>query len=231
MTHSLVCDFESTGTQPLQSYIISGCMILLDNDRKEVDRMKFTMRPRYWDSKADEAVKIHGITREQALGFPTPAIVLPAIYKFIKDIPEQAHFVCHANRSAVVFGCFGRQILQSAFLDGFLAGDDVNHFIIDEKLPVSMVISTHTIAKNAVKLDNYKLSTVCHYLGIPLNHHNAESDCEAAAEIYRRLYNGETLQICQREIYGWGFDTQSENQERVITRKPRRLKSLHDFAY
>lgn len=228
---SLVADFETTGTHPLHSYIISGCMILLDNNRKEVDRMRFKMRPRYWDNKAEESVKIHGITREQALSFPTPALALPKIYNFIREIPGTAHFVCHANRNAGTFGCFDRQILQSAFLDAFLADEGVNHFIIDEKLPVSMVISTHTMARNAFKLDNYKLSTVCQYLGIPLEHHNAESDCEAAAEIYRRLYNGKTLKACQREIYGGGFDSDGENQEGIRPTRTRRAKSYYDFAH
>ena len=41
-----------------------------------------------------------------------------------------------------------------------------------------------TISRRAFRnLENHRLSTVCEYLGIKLNHHNAESDAIGAAQI------------------------------------------------
>lgn len=193
--------------------------------------MKFNMRPRYWCSKAEEAVAINGITRERALAFNSPSAVVPRIFQFIKEIPGQEHFVCHANRVAGTFGCFDRQILQSCFLDAFLANEGANHFIIDEKLPVSKVISTHTLAKNKLKLDNYKLSTVCDHLGIKLNHHDAVSDCEAAAEILRRLYDEEGQKFITEELYGRQTDPQGTSGPGKEAKRSRKSKSYYDFAY
>ena len=40
---------------------------------------------------------------------------------------------------------------------------------------------------------NYKLNTLCDYLGIPLNHHDSGSDCRATAELF--------LDMCRRGLH------------------------------
>lgn len=60
--------------------------------------------------------------------------------------------------------------------------------------PDTEFVCTIEAASSVWTLDNYKLPRVCEFLGIPLSHHNAKSDAEAAATILlRALGHGYSL--------------------------------------
>ncbi len=115
-------------------------------------------------------IDIHGISPEHVEACPTFNVVWKELAPMLKALPLVAH-----NMS------FDRRVLDSALL----------HFGLDPHLSpwhCSLAVSR----KAFPFLDNHRLSTVCDYLEIELNHHEAESDARAAAEIYilanKRIY-------------------------------------------
>jgi DNA polymerase III epsilon subunit-like protein len=224
MTYFLCVDLETTDRVISNAQMLVGCFILLDQDMREIDRRIFKVRHRYWDRAAEQAVAIHGITREQAERFPYRHNVVSNILKWIPDVPGGIYFVCHANRSAGTFGVFDRQVLHMMFLDSFLEREGADHFTFDRKCPASKVISTHTLARKFLSLEKYNLKSVADHFGIPLVHHNAESDAVACSVILRRLSKmGDIFAASSEEYEGRGV---SKDQKKRAEPKPNKARGV-----
>ncbi|MBM4320481.1 MAG: 3'-5' exonuclease [Deltaproteobacteria bacterium] len=104
---------------------------------------------------------IHGITWQKVAGEPPFAEVWPSLVPLL----EGAQFLAAHNAG------FDRAVLQSCCQRAGLT---------PPRLPFECTVQ---LARRTWSLRPTKLPDVCHFLGIPLQHHDAASDAEACARI------------------------------------------------
>lgn len=103
----------------------------------------------------------HGLTWNDVKDAPK----FPEIWDEVQDILRVNNKIVAHNAS------FDKSVLKAL----------LNFYSLES--PDFDFVCTIAEAKRCMKLDNYKLETVCSKLGIKLLHHNALSDANAAAEI------------------------------------------------
>ncbi|HOV13690.1 MAG TPA: 3'-5' exonuclease [Spirochaetota bacterium] len=114
----------------------------------------------------DDFIQIHGITKEMVSKAPVFKMVWDEISQYFTNVP----FIVAHNSG------FDMGVLKAC----------LNHYGITAKLPESFC--TLKLSRRKLKnLSRHNLSSVCNYLNIPLNHHEALSDARGAAEIVLRL--------------------------------------------
>lgn len=107
-------------------------------------------------------VQLTGITPEMVRGKPT----FPALWREIEPVMDSGLLVAH----------------NAPFDMGVLAKCLRAYGI--EWHPYTYYACTCAMGRACFKrLENHKLNTLCAYLGIPLDHHNAGSDSRATAEL------------------------------------------------
>jgi DNA polymerase III epsilon subunit-like protein len=167
--------------------------IKLDENFTATNSVVYRMRPTLWDNFADDAARIHGISKEVAMSYPPKGVGLE---DFLAWVGTPHTFVCHANKHAGRFAAFDYAALQVQYLDNFLAGGKADHFQFARLF--RHVVSTHTLAMATMQLDGYSLDKVCRHIGFDLKHHDAVSDAEACAAILRFVARDNDIW----EIYG-----------------------------
>ncbi len=184
----LVTDLESTGINIASTEVISGCLIVLNEELYEIDRLSFKCRVDHWLDRYDGSIEIHGMTKKKVMKFPDKRQELKRVFNFISkhfiESGEPLSFVCHAKCDGPdgAITHYDYALLKQEFLDQSIF--DYYNFITF--CPDRLIVSTHTLSKG-LDVENRRLSTLCKYFNIELNHHNAESDAEACAELLRRL--------------------------------------------
>lgn len=112
-------------------------------------------------------IQIHGITPQDVADAPT----FPGIWELIAPLFRTNLVVAH---NATFDLCVLRKALQA--------------YGISESLVY--YVDTLTIARSVIKeVGNYHLPTLCEWFGIPLEHHNADSDSLACAKLLCQLMN------------------------------------------
>lgn len=188
----LVCDLETTSAKPGSAQILTGHFIVLDESLREVDEYGIQVRPYSWDRDADEASKIHKISRETAMSFPhTWDRVGPKLFSWLKKY--RGHFVCHSNRTIFrkqdngrSLASFDYAVLKTHLLDLNLYHEFVRLF------PESKILSTHSIANFVAdqfpfdgNLDLKNIATVLR-LG-SFDHHDAKADAVICSLVLKQL--------------------------------------------
>jgi DNA polymerase-3 subunit epsilon len=175
---NLFVDIETTGFDYFRNDIISIAMILR-GDQEECFRKTYYLKPeskKFWSAKAEE---IHKISFNEACSFPAP---LDTYNQILTDLSK--HFEPH---NYVKFVCHARNMFDLKFIHCKLNLVD-KLFDFRKYVSSSNYLSTIDLAKDKLPhLDNFKLNTVCKYLDIKLDHHEAMSDANACCEIYQRL--------------------------------------------
>jgi DNA polymerase III epsilon subunit-like protein len=176
--YKMICvvDMETTGTSLYSSEIIEAYFICVDDKLSVHSEFSLKCNPVKWNY---EAFLVHCIPESVARTYPLfKDCFRQLIDWFIAyDIKEMW---CHANPS--MFGkitYFDYTLLR---LQMSYVSDDA-YWVVNGITPYS----THTLASLHLQVDKLDLKTICDKLGIPLHHHNAESDTKAALEIMRRL--------------------------------------------
>lgn len=181
-THLFFCDVETTGFDPIRNDVISCCIIVLDCEFNRVGEFYETARPEFNKFYSEDAEKIHGFTRDILKGFQHPRGFCINLLKFLNDFraPGKWHpFIYHAleKRNSWKFDyhfmewMFRKQNLQWSWFKMF---DD------------RFTQSTITMARN-MGYSNNRLNDWADRLGFDLNHHDAKSDTECCAEVYKFL--------------------------------------------
>ena len=106
-------------------------------------------------------ISIHGISPEDAAVAPT-----------FKRVWEEVGYLFRENLVAAHNATFDLCVLRKV-LAHYNIGETIINYVCTMKLSKAMNAGVH----------DYKLSTLCDYFGIHLNHHNAASDSEACATI------------------------------------------------
>lgn len=157
-------DLETTGLSPLTDKIIEIAAVKIDSDGKlhefhtlvdpEIQIPEFT-------------IKIHGITDEDVTGAPKIAEVLPKLMDFIGHSSIVAH--------------------NALFDIGFLAKEiHLNQLSFSKNLVYDSCRMTRYLFKKYMtdkKPENHRLSTLCDYFEIPLQHHQAMDDAMGSLRI------------------------------------------------
>lgn len=105
--------------------------------------------------------RIHGIDERMTATAPSFAALWPQLQEMLQGMPLVAH-----NAS------FDRNVLASTLRAYHLPAHEAPWYC---SVQISRRVMSH--------LPNHKLSSVCQALGIPLNHHEAESDARGCAHI------------------------------------------------
>lgn len=107
----------------------------------------------------DRNIQIHGIR-------PQDVITAPAFPEVWDEIRELFHSHLVAAHNAIFDLCVLKKTLLA--------------YGINE--PLVYYVDTLAMSRSIIKdTANHRLSTLCHYFGIPLEHHNAGSDSQACA--------------------------------------------------
>jgi DNA polymerase-3 subunit epsilon len=148
-------DFETADYQP-----DSACAVALVRVEGSciVHRVSYLIQP---PRQAFVFSYLHGISWEMVAGAPTFGELWPELLPLLAD----AKFLAAHNAP------FDRGVLHTCL---------AAHGHKPPRLPF---VCTVKLARQTWKLYPTKLPDVCHYLGIPLDHHNAASDAEACARI------------------------------------------------
>lgn len=111
-------------------------------------------------------------------------------------------FCCHANH--LVFGTRGYFDEQVIRCFTSFNSEKAYWWYVNQRFKF---ISTHTIVRNSIKLENYKLNTISEYLGIDFEHHDARQDVEAMEKIFNHfVYNDITeQQLLELGDYNYGY--------------------------
>jgi DNA polymerase III subunit alpha, Gram-positive type len=176
----VVVDIESTSKFPLNAEMLTADFIVLNSDLAAVDQASFKFRPRIWNKDAEEAVTIHGITREMAYKFNPYHEEIRRLFNWL--LQYRGYLVAHNNRQ--FNSSYDQCILRSHALDnGF-------YFELGQNFRERDYISTHSLAKFLnVGAENYRLDTLCKFFNIRQEaHHNSFDDAKVTVQLFRKLF-------------------------------------------
>lgn len=212
----IVCDFESTSLNVFEAEIITGYFCLLDENFNVVDTKEIRCNPWKW---SEDAEKIHGITRREASRYKKFSEVYRDLADWI-DLSGATEFWCHSN--SVMYGKITPYDYAVLRLNMLNMGDNP-YWIINKLKPYS----THSLAKvlqNRFTFSGFSLDSICKYLGIKLEHHNAKSDCRATVEIIKQLLPLTTKEELLNYERGINEDT-----TRTVKRNSKRSSKFNGF--
>lgn len=192
-----VLDFETTGLGPLDE-IITGHFDTFDREGNTIDELNIKLKPTRWSTQAEE---IHKIPKQLAMQFPDRTPVLREVAKYIKKHRDTV-FICHANhqnlrkdpKGKVIgnsTGYFDWEMLRCNF---FHVSDDAYWYF--NKLVCDIdVVSTHTIAKNVISLQKYRLPDLAGYYGLSFNHHNCKEDALVTKKVFLKMLDVKNISL------------------------------------
>lgn len=152
-------DFETANYEKTSACQI-GIVVVKNNEIVEEFSSFIKPAPNFFLPKFTN--EIHGIDKDMVYGAPTFKKLWPSIVDFIEKAPL---LVAH---NAI----FDIGVLKSC----------LDYYNITAKLP-EFFCTLESSRSKLPSLSNHKLSTVCEYYGISLNHHEALSDARGAAKV------------------------------------------------
>lgn len=168
--------------------ICSIGLIQTDLDRNVLDRRELLVDPE--EEFADRNIDIHGITPLQVKGKPCFSEVWQ---KQLEPLFTGALLVAH-----------------NAIFDLSVLAKDMNAYGI-EASPAKYVCTKEMALERCPSCANYKLPTVCDYLGLSVGaHHHALDDTTACEQIFWALAGDNLEELCL-ESYVWGVHGQSRS--------------------
>jgi DNA polymerase-3 subunit epsilon len=158
-----ILDFETTGLK--ESYAVSLALIRIEDDRIKCAKY-YLINPNAEIEYG--AYKVHGISQSQVANKPTFKEIWNDISPFISGEVLVAH---NSNYDVKVIK------------------NEIKRYGLFCK-PFKSVCTCKNAKKfiNKENIDNYKLDTVCNYLGIKMGtHHDARDDTDACRLIFNKL--------------------------------------------
>jgi len=210
-----VLDFETTGLGPLDQ-IITGFFVTFNRDGEIIDTLDVKLKPTRWSKEAEA---IHKIPEQVAKRFPDRVLGLREIARYLKKNNDSV-YICHANHTNVQKDSRGKVISNSTgYFDwsmlrcNFHCLSDDAYWYFNKLDHHINVVSTHTIAKNKIMLEKYRLNDLAFHYGLKFNHHNAESDAMVTMEIFKRLIDIKNITL--EELINVGRYDKTTKPERL----------------
>lgn len=177
---------ETTGVKHYKHGIhqISGC---IDIDGVVKEKFNYFVRPHPKALIDPEALAIGGVTEAQVMTYPT----MDTVYFLI--ITMLSKYVNKYDKKDKMFTCgYNNAGFDDMFLRAFFKQNGDEYFgswfwadVLDCR-----VLAAKYLMKLRHKMDNFKLSTVCKYVGIPVDEsklHDADYDIFLTRELYYAL--------------------------------------------
>jgi DNA polymerase III subunit epsilon len=179
-------DVETTGLDPVKNDIIQlACAIEVDG--VIVDKSQWFCQPKDYSAIDESALQVNGLTTEELKLFPMPFEVYADLISFLEK-----HCDKYNKEDKMCLGGFNVQF-DIDFLRNFFKknndeffGSWFNHKVID---PMNMLRYLDFYGIFNLNPENYKLSTICKMMGIPINAHDAMSDIEATIMLNNMIVN------------------------------------------
>src|SRR5574343_10259 len=173
-------DVEATSVYPVTAELLTADFIKCDSKLNVIEERGFKFKPRQWSRDAEEAVRIHGITRDQAMQFPAHEQSSREMMNWLLQDKERSYLVCHVNRIA--------NRTYDAIILRMIALDYGYYFDFGIKFRESDYISTHSLAKYAKVSCALDLASLAKYFGIKqTGHHTSKDDVRVCYEIFKKL--------------------------------------------
>lgn len=184
MNKVIYFDTETTGVNKEKDEIITLAMILDNPDGSEHSRKLFEIQPTDIDGVSDEAIEVHGITREMMRKFQPANAVFPMIQQFLDAFINRKDPGDKAYLSGYNVG------FDADFVGNFFRNHDRYGFGCYtnwRKLDPLHELFTLDYEGLLPILPNLKLETVCKLFHIEIDAHDAMSDTIAARALMKRI--------------------------------------------
>ena len=175
-------DTETTGLDNRKHDIIQ-LAYLIEIDNEIVDEGNYFIKPRDFGVIDEEALKVNNLTIAQLKEFPSSATVYRQLHNKLNRYVDKYNKKDKFSPAGYNVG-FDTGMLKSFFIkngDNYY-GSFFNYHIID---PINFLYLLEY--KGILKLENYKLGTVCKYFDIKIKAHDALSDIKATRELIKKL--------------------------------------------
>lgn len=172
----LFCDVETTGLDPVRNDIIACAFILTDTKYKILEKKASNVKPLNLGFWSEDAERIHGITSSIAMTYQHPFDVCIEMLRFLAPYRSDSpiRFIYHAN------GPFDWHFIKWLFMKQEL------EYSLYKVLNWKNLDSTMRMARQK-KHKKVSLDALAKQFGVPLDHHNAESDVNACMKIHQYL--------------------------------------------
>lgn len=170
------CDIESTGLDPMRNDIISCALIVSDREYGRLCDISINIKPLNYGFWSEDAEKIHGYNRATTESFQHPFDACIKILNFLKPFKGKypIRFIYHANSP------FDWHFMRNMFWK-----QDMEYSlykVINWKNLESTMKMARASGHKKVSLD-----VLAAYYGIPLIHHEVQSDVNACFLIHKNL--------------------------------------------
>ncbi len=187
LSRIVIADIETTGFVVGEAEVIHAAMICCDYQTlAPLGAKLFKIRPRFPKGWRQDAEKIHGISFEEAIGFPDAASVTKEMGGWLQGMTEgqPSAFACHATKPFFDWRHL-RQLFWDMGSEGhFVEGHLFWERIFPNKLIQSTVVWSRDLQKqNLIGGEDSNLAGLCSRLDIALDHHSAISDAKACGEL------------------------------------------------
>lgn len=187
-------DVETGGTDHKQNPLLqlSGC-VEIDGEEKEF--FDHLLKPFDGQIIEDKALEVTGFTREQIATFSDPRTVYNEFLEMLDrhidkfDKKDKAFFIGYNSR-------FDEDFLRGFFINNAVTekdkefGNYYGSYFWTPSVDV-MQLAIFALAKERPSLDNFKLQTVCGYLGYDVANtdwHDAKADIAATKWLFSTAY-------------------------------------------
>lgn len=188
-------NFTAIDFETANSHKGSACAVGLAKvvKGKVVETKSFLINPPTGSSFHPKNIEIHGITPEMVENAPDWENVLSEILNFANGDA----FVAHNAK-------FDAQVLREATIAAGVSTPKFDMFC------------TLELAREAIESSDYKLSTLAQKFDIPLNHHEAESDARACAQLLCEI--AKDLEVTVEELFSSIVPPQAKSHYGEFTR-------------
>ena len=187
----LYVDIETTGLNSLSHGIIQ-LAALVEIDGEIVEEIDLRMRPLAKHKVDEEALATNGLTEDEIRTYPPQADQYRAFEAFIARYVNRYEKLDKFILAGYNINTFDEPFLRQLFLDNATDrksrkyGGYFGSWFFWPKRDVQTYLAEHLV-EHGLRLDNYKLATVCENFGIAIKAHDALSDIQATRALYRVL--------------------------------------------
>lgn len=168
-------DVETTGLYSDKHDVVQlACIPIVDGVRR--DFFNEFSQPKNWDAIQDEAVRVHGITRERMKTFQTQEQLVEKLVAYLKSF-DTKFIIAGYNVD------FDKRFIGDMFTK---CGRPQDFFSLFE-LHTHDVYKRVKTVKTHIKTENHKLETLAKHYGIEIKAHDAYSDIAATIEVDKEV--------------------------------------------
>lgn len=166
-------DVETTGLSAEKNDLIQmGIIVEVDNAKAEV--VEFKCQPFRYDTVQQQALDVHGISIEEIRTFPEPTAIVRDFISLLEKYTEKGNKITFAG-----YNCPFDERFVKAFLTKCGYSDTLyDTFFVYKSYDIFALVKAF-FKERGITLINNKLATVCEFLDVDLNAHDAVSDIEA----------------------------------------------------